>query len=67
MTMYDIEIIIIDTQYRSAVEQYGLWDQVRVDHGREFYLILFIQEKLRRTFGCSGISPYVQTRSTEVQ
>ena len=62
-----LKLFLLIHNYRSAVDQYGLWDQVRVDHGREFYLILFIQEKLRRTFVCSGISPYVQTRSTEVQ
>ena len=26
--------------------QYGLWDQVRVDHGKEWQLMLFVQEKL---------------------
>ncbi len=25
---------------------YGLWDQVRVDHGKEFYLMLYVQEIL---------------------
>lgn len=51
---------------RAAVEEYGLWDQLRVDHGREFYLLLFVQEKIRRQFGSSEVVPYMQTRSTEV-
>lgn len=54
------------TVRRAAVEEYGLWDQLRVDHGREFYLLLFVQEKIRRRFGSSGVLPYIQTRSTEV-
>ncbi|CAM4574460.1 unnamed protein product [Leuciscus chuanchicus] len=31
---------------RSAVLGNGMWDQVRVDHGKEFYLTLFMQEML---------------------
>ena len=52
--------------YRKAVCRYGLWDQVRVDHGREFYLLLFIQEHLRKQYGARHILPYVQSRSVEV-
>lgn len=52
---------------RTAVSKYGLWDQVRIDHGREFYLILYIQEQLRRLYGAWDVLPYVQSRSTEVQ
>lgn len=50
--------------YCTAVLEYGMWDQIRVDHGREFYLILFIQEHLRLGRGDSQIAPYVQTTST---
>ena len=53
--------IIYDEVYRSAVLEYGLWDQVRVDHGREFYLTLYIHEKLRIGRGDPAVSPYVQT------
>ncbi len=43
---------------------YGLWKQIRVDHGREFYLLLYVQEALR----CPrDILPYVQSPSTEVR
>ena len=43
----------------------NMWDQIRVDHGREFYLMLFIQENLRFAGrGDSQIAPYVQTTST---
>ena len=39
------------------VYEYGLWDQLRVDHGKEFYLSLYIQEKLRLGRGDSTICP----------
>ncbi|XP_056288295.1 uncharacterized protein LOC130205144 isoform X3 [Pseudoliparis swirei] len=39
-------LTIYNDVYRSAVMEYGMWDQVRVDHGKEFYLTLFMQEKL---------------------
>jgi len=26
--------------------EYGIWDQLRVDHGNEWVLMLFVQEKL---------------------
>ncbi|KAF0023447.1 hypothetical protein F2P81_024077 [Scophthalmus maximus] len=39
-------LIIYEEVYRPAVLSYGLWDQVKVDCGREFYLMLFMQEKL---------------------
>jgi len=51
---------------RDAVTTHGLWDQLRVDHGREFYLMLYIQEKLRCNYGPPDIHPYVQSPSTEV-
>ena len=57
--------ILAHMPLRSAVTTYGLWDQIRVDHGREFYLTLFIQEQLRRNHGPPNISAYVQSPSTE--
>lgn len=58
--------IIYDTVYRRCVLQNGLWDEIRVDHGKEFYLSLFVQEQLRvgEGRGDQSIAPYVQTSST---
>jgi len=39
-------VLIYEHIYRTAVIQHGIWDQLRVDHGTEFYLSLFVQEKL---------------------
>lgn len=58
-------LIIYEKIYRTALLEFGLWEQVRVDHGREFYLLLFIQEKLRETRGDPEIAPYRQTSSCD--
>ena len=36
-------IIIIYCVSRPILSQYGIWDQVRVDHGKEWVLMLFAQ------------------------
>ena len=41
--------------YRMCSMEYGLWDRPRVDHGREFYLTLYIQENLRASRGDPNI------------
>jgi len=40
-------LTIYEHIYRHAVAEFGLWDQIVVDCGREFYLTLFIQEHLQ--------------------
>ena len=57
-------LIIYDAVYRSAVLEFGLWNQVRVDHGKEFYLTLYVHEKLRVGRGDEHVAPYAQTTST---
>lgn len=44
----------------------GLWEQIIVDYGSEFFLTIFIQEKLHQNDGSREILPYVQTPSTQV-
>lgn len=52
--------IIYANVFRAAVNEYGLWNQLRVDHGKEFYLTLYMQEKFRIGRGDANIPPYVQ-------
>ncbi|XP_056122949.1 uncharacterized protein LOC130101295 isoform X2 [Rhinichthys klamathensis goyatoka] len=59
-------LTIYQNIYRSAVIEYGMWDQVRVDHGKEFYLTLFMQEKLAHLRNNREKQPYCQTPSTNV-
>ena len=49
---------------KSIVLLFGMWDQVRVDHGKEFYLTLYVHEKLHAGRGDPNVAPYVQTTST---
>ena len=37
-----IHIICTILYYRKAVANNGMWDQIRVDHGGEFYLTLYM-------------------------
>ncbi|XP_034091495.1 uncharacterized protein LOC117559009 [Gymnodraco acuticeps] len=50
---------------KSAIMEHGMWDQVRVDHGKEFYLTLFMQEKLASQRHNTERPPYRQTPSTK--
>ena len=57
--------IIYEHVYRTCTLEYGLWDEIRVDHGKEFYLLLYMHEQLRKEGrGNPDVSPYLQTSST---
>lgn len=51
--------------YRPLLLQYGLFDQVRVDHGTEFYLCIFVQELLKNRRYDNSRTPWRQTTSTK--
>ncbi|KAK0139801.1 hypothetical protein N1851_023290 [Merluccius polli] len=57
-------VTIYEEVYRPAVIRYGMWDQVRVDCGREFYLTLYVQEKMAAYRHNENRLPYLQTPST---
>ena len=58
-------ILIYKFVFRQALRKYGIWEQVRTDHGREFTLVGFIQNVLSR-YRLEGTSTaYKQTTSTE--
>lgn len=46
--------------------RYGIWDQVRVDHGKEFYLVLVVQDHLKDLRNNKRRHPYLQTQSKQV-
>ncbi|XP_051976211.1 uncharacterized protein LOC127638638 [Xyrauchen texanus] len=58
-------LTIYEEVYRTAVVNHGMWDQVRVDYGKEFYLSLFIQEILAPHRHNQDKPPYCQTTSTK--
>ena len=43
-------VLIYEYVFRLAVLKYGVWEEVRMDHGREFALVIFIQEMLSLLF-----------------
>lgn len=51
--------------FRETVITDDLWDQIHVDYGLEFYLVLDMQEKVRSQRGNQYITPYRQTTSQE--
>ena len=52
--------------YSKTTLEYGLFNQIRVDGGKEFYLILGIQEHLSNYRQNQEILPYRQTESKKV-
>ena len=51
---------------RPIVVDHGLWDQVRVDCGKEFTLILHFQDQLSHFRTDTQRLPYLQTQSKQV-
>uniref|UniRef100_A0A1X7VSG1 Integrase core domain-containing protein n=1 Tax=Amphimedon queenslandica TaxID=400682 RepID=A0A1X7VSG1_AMPQE len=56
-------ILSYEHLFRRLLFDYGMWDQLRVDKGREWFLILFIQEKLCNLRGNTSVPPYLQSSS----
>ena len=52
--------------YRKVAIEFGMFHQVRVDHGKEFYLILGMQEIHQDLRNRQDIPPYRQTQSKKV-
>jgi hypothetical protein len=57
--------LIYESIYRGVCLTYGIWDQLWVDHGKEFYLTLYVHNQLRKFYGNSQVLPSVQSPSTE--
>ena len=51
---------------REMIIMYGIWDQVRVDHGKEFHLMLYVQEVLAQFRTNTNRCPHVQSSSRQV-
>ena len=52
--------------FRQLILDYGMWDQIRVDHGTEWALMLHVQSQLSRYRNDISKPPYVQTSSKKV-
>ena len=40
-------IVIYDKTFRPVIAKYGIWNQLRIDHSKEFVLTIFIQELIK--------------------
>jgi hypothetical protein len=52
--------------YRDLLLAFGIWDQMRVDQGHEFYLMCYLQHKLKDLRFNTNRNAYVQTTSRMV-
>ena len=72
MLRYDFEIRFFFCHFKCAhvfrpiLMEYGLFDQLRVDHGKEWVLSLYVQEKLAHLRYSVVKPPHRQTSSTLV-
>ena len=48
------------------MQQFGIMDQIRVDHGKEFYLSLFGQEQVHHLRHNAELRAWAQTESKRV-
>lgn len=55
-------IIIFDRLFRPLLQQYGIWDQLRMDHGTEFNLLISVQYSIAHF--CVNHHPYCVLQST---
>lgn len=58
-------LTIYDEVYRDICLKYGLFDQLRVDHGREFYLCLYQQDNIQAHRTNTNRHPYIQSQSRQ--
>ena len=58
-------ILIYEFVFRPALCKYGIWDQIRMDHGREFNLVIFVQQLLSVYRNDRSRESYKKTRSTK--
>ena len=58
-------ILIYEFLFLPAVRKYGLWEQIRTDHGREFYLLHFVQHVLGPFRRETSRVPSRMTKSTD--
>ena len=60
-------ILTYEFVFRQALCKYGIWEQVRTDHGREFLLVGFIQSVFSHYRLKGASTAYKQTTSNEKQ
>lgn len=57
-------IVIYDKIFRPAMVEYGIWDQVWMDHGQEFCLVSYAQNSISHIRNNQEREPFRRTPST---
>jgi hypothetical protein len=65
-TIHRKNCINVCQMYREICIKHGVWDQIRVDYGTEFMLMLYLQHKLQEFHFNTKRRPFVQTSSRMV-
>lgn len=58
-------ITICNTLFQPVLQQHGLWDQVRMDHGTEFVLVITVQQFLSPLRVLQACHPALQNTSRQ--
>ena len=58
-------IMIYEMLYRPILQQYGLWDQLRMDQGTEFALIVSVYQSISRFRNNTSHHPVLQSTSRQ--
>ena len=58
-------ILIYDLLYRPILVQYGVWDQLRMDHGTEFNLVITVQQSISHYRNDQHRHPVLQSMSRQ--
>ena len=58
-------IMIYELLYRPILQQHGLWDQLRMDHGTEFALVVSVQQSISRFRNDPSRHPVLQSMSRQ--
>ena len=58
-------IVINNKIFRPDLAKYGVWKQLRIDHGKEFVLTTFVQELIESYCYSRNKTPLKQTLSTD--
>ena len=65
-TIHRKNCIDLNKMYEELLMGFGIWDQIRVDQGHEFYLMCYLQYKLKDLRYNQNRNAYVQTTSRMV-
>ena len=63
--LFNIKTVCVHS-CRNIIVNEGLFDQIRVDHGKEFVLMLYVQESLAHCRTNTNRDPHRQTESKKV-